>query len=179
MTNQEATERMALSMVEKLPPLEKKRLFRCKNDLEKVLRDYGPLGLLALGILSTEIQGGRKPGQLKVEPTQAMGTPVVRECVTGIPILQQHLWGQPWNKIAMGYVHGLRPSAVVIAPKDSLPSTTEMPWRVTVFLDENKNIHSIFQEVSVALPEGCESGNELWEWLMLQKQGEKDAKLEE
>jgi len=77
--------------------------------------------------------------------------------VESLPFLK----GRPWDDIALGYVHALRPTSVrVIAYREGaqLDSRT---WRVTVHLDEKGNIRSIEQEVQVGLPDGHRSCREL------------------
>lgn len=72
MTDQEATERLAAGFLAQLSDPERAQLFRCKRDLEKVLRKYGALGLLAFGTLAAELSAGRKPGEIKIdEPEEA------------------------------------------------------------------------------------------------------------
>lgn len=67
MTAQEATERMVIAMMGKLSKPEKQRCFRIQRELEKVLRDAGPLGLIAFGALAAELQSRRKPGEVIIE----------------------------------------------------------------------------------------------------------------
>lgn len=73
MTDQESTERLAAVLVAKLSKPEQMRLFRCKRELEKVLRTYGPLGTIAYAVLGAELNAGKKAGEIIVE--QSADTP--------------------------------------------------------------------------------------------------------
>jgi hypothetical protein len=73
------------------------------------------------------------------------------------------LWGHPWNDIALGFVHGLRPSAIrVVRDMETMDAVT---WRVTVYVGADNIIESIRQEVEVWLPDGVENGHDLRERL--------------
>lgn len=69
------------------------------------------------------------------------------------------LWGEPYNEVARGFIHSLRPSSVRLA-RSSITCDSQI-WRVTVWLDENDLIKRIEQEVEVELPLGIENGHEL------------------
>ena len=70
------------------------------------------------------------------------------------------LHGRPWDDIALGYIHALRPSRIRVAT-DSVQLDAQA-WRVTVWLKaDGKTIKKISQEVTVGLPEGIENGHEL------------------
>jgi hypothetical protein len=77
MDNQEATERMTVTILEKLSDPEKQRVFRIKADLEKILRRAGPLGTLAFAVLAVDLQGGKKPA-LEPAPTEDRGEKMAR-----------------------------------------------------------------------------------------------------
>lgn len=72
------------------------------------------------------------------------------------------LHGRPWDEIALGYCHALRPTHIrVVRGGVQLDA---QHWRVTVYVRPgNKNpeaniIERIEQEVEVGLPEGIEGG---------------------
>lgn len=69
------------------------------------------------------------------------------------------LRGKPWDDVALGYVHALRPSSIRISHGET--KCDGRTWRVTVFLDEAERIESIEQEVEVGLPDNVEDGYEL------------------
>lgn len=77
---------------------------------------------------------------------------------TSIEVLD-FLSGKPWDDVALGFCHALRPSIIrVVTNGTQLDSRT---WRLTVYIDENNLIKKIFQEVEVGLPEGVRNGHEL------------------
>lgn len=85
--------------------------------------------------------------------------PFTRRSSTTIQPLQ-FLHGKPWDDVALGYVHGLRPSRVRVV--DGGIQLDAQEWRVTVWLKEDsKTIESIDQEVQVGLPEGVRHGADL------------------
>lgn len=90
-----------------------------------------------------------------------------RRGYTSIPVLPQ-LWGEPWNEIALAYVHALRPSLVRVVHAEE--TTDAVCWRVTVYL-KGERIESIEQEVEVGLPEDCQHGSALEIALEKQKAG--------
>ena len=59
------------------------------------------------------------------------------------------LIGRPWNKEALSYVHGLRPSYIRVVLGEQ--TTDAIHWRVTVGVDEDGRITGIEQEVEIAL----------------------------
>lgn len=73
----------------------------------------------------------------------------------------EFLTGYPWNDLALGYVHGLRPSAIRVTKDEE--TMDSVPYRVTVYVDENDRITGMRQEVEVWLPEGVEHGADLRE----------------
>ncbi len=72
------------------------------------------------------------------------------------------LIGKPWNEIALGYVHAVRPSYIRVIKGEE--TTDSQVWRVSVYVDHNNIIEKIKQEVEVALPNGICSGCELRAW---------------
>ncbi len=68
----------------------------------------------------------------------------------------QFLWGKPWNEIALGYVHSLRPSAVYVST--GMFTCDTCTWRVKVLIDKDNIIENISQEVEVGLPDGIHYG---------------------
>lgn len=70
-----------------------------------------------------------------------------------LPILK----GKPWDEVALGYVHALRPGQLrVVQDGIQLDART---WRVTVYLKKDeRTISRIEQEVEVGLPEECPHG---------------------
>jgi hypothetical protein len=75
-----------------------------------------------------------------------------------IPVLQI-LWGQPWNNLAMNYIHALRPSSLRVAT-DGITLDSQA-WRVTVWLEEDgRTIRNIDQEVDLAT-RGAIDGHDL------------------
>lgn len=90
----------------------------------------------------------------KYEPPDRRGYTVIN--------VLNFLKGRPWDDVALAYVHALRPSHIrVVIDGTQLDS---QPWRVTVYLDDNK-IRAIHQEVEVGLPDGCKNGGGLNELL--------------
>lgn len=76
---------------------------------------------------------------------------------TSVEVLE-FLRGQPWDDIALNWVHSLRPSMIrVVTGAETSDAKT---WRVTVCVDESNIIRSIRQEVEVRI-EGCEHGHDL------------------
>jgi hypothetical protein len=71
---------------------------------------------------------------------------------TAINVLPD-LWGRPWDDIALGYVHALRPSQLRVVRGGAQADAWK--WRVTVWLeDDDKTVKRIQQEVEVGLPDG-------------------------
>lgn len=63
------------------------------------------------------------------------------------------LWGRPWDDVALGYVHALRPSQLRVVRGGT--QADAWTWRVTVWLeDDDKTVKRIQQEVEVGLPDG-------------------------
>lgn len=75
---------------------------------------------------------------------------------TSIEVLQ-FLYGKPWDDVALGFAHAVRPTRIRVI-EDGCTQLDSQTWRLTVYLDENKLIKRISQEVQVGLPEGCEHG---------------------
>lgn len=68
-----------------------------------------------------------------------------------------NLKGRPWDALALGMCHALRPSHLrVVTDGIQLDAQT---WRVTVWIDAKTNlIRQITQEVEVGLPDGVPHG---------------------
>lgn len=79
---------------------------------------------------------------------------------TAIEVLE-FLGGLPWDDIALGFVHSLRPSSIRVVHVGECIKCDARVWRVTVYVDINNRIQSIEQEVEVGLPEGIEHGDTL------------------
>ena len=87
-----------------------------------------------------------------------------------IPVLE-FLWGEPWNNLALDFVHTLRPSSVRVS-NTGWWSVDSRCWRVTVALKrDNKTIERIEQEVEVGL-HSAKNGHNLSCQLKEQKQDE-------
>jgi hypothetical protein len=70
------------------------------------------------------------------------------------------LKGKPWDEVALGYVHALRPSQLRVV-QDGIQLDAQT-WRVTVWLNKDGlTISRIEQEVEVGLPEGIDHGHAL------------------
>ena len=65
------------------------------------------------------------------------------------------LTGKPWNNAALSLVSGLRPSRIRVSTGEI--HCDSVRWRVTVYIDEKRNIKSIEQEVTIDLPRGVEN----------------------
>lgn len=76
------------------------------------------------------------------------------------------LKGMLWDAVALGYIHGLRPSYIRVVPNDCAETTDSRLWRVTVYLNEDHTIKSIQQEIEVGLPEGVVHGKALEDALL-------------
>lgn len=77
---------------------------------------------------------------------------------TSIEVLP-FLKGKPWDRIALGFVHALRPSKIRVT-QGEVTCDARM-WRVTVTVDDSNVIKEITQEVEVALPNGIANGGTL------------------
>lgn len=83
---------------------------------------------------------------------------------TSIKVLE-FLDGKPWDDVALGYVHALRPSHIRVT--EGMVQCDAQQWRVTVFVKEGTNIiESISQEITVGLPEKVVHGGALRDALM-------------
>ena len=79
---------------------------------------------------------------------------------TVIPVLQ-FLNGEPWDEVALAYVHALRPSRIRVNNTGTW-KLDAMAWRVSVHLDaDDRTIRKMTQEVKVGLPEDIANGHEL------------------
>ena len=74
------------------------------------------------------------------------------------PVLE-FLKGRKWDKIALGYVHSLRPSGIRVIM--NWMTADAHSWRVTVVVDSDDIIQKISQEVEVGLPDGVKHGHGL------------------
>jgi hypothetical protein len=75
-----------------------------------------------------------------------------------VPVLPQ-LIGRPFDDLARGLIHSLRPSHVRVSP-DTYVTTDAQCWRVTVYTDgKDGPITRVDQEVEVGLPPGIEHGH--------------------
>ncbi len=80
-----------------------------------------------------------------------------RTISTSLPVLQ-HLYGMPWNNLALSAVTALRPSYLRVT--SGMVTTDHRLWRVTVYLGEDgRRIRDIRQEVSLASI-GCRTGHD-------------------
>jgi len=59
------------------------------------------------------------------------------------------LWGKPWNRAALGFLKGLRPSKVRVTTGEA--TTDHVDWRVTVLISSDGVIRKIYQEIEVGL----------------------------
>lgn len=57
----------------------------------------------------------------------------MQRAFTNIPVLE-FLWGQPWNWVALGYVHALRPTSIRVTAGGV--TSDSMLWRLTVLVDK-------------------------------------------
>jgi hypothetical protein len=71
----------------------------------------------------------------------------------------EFLKGKPWNDVALGFVHSLRPTSIRVT--DGTIKLDARPWRVTVTVDEKDIIQEITQEVVVGLPDKVAHGSAL------------------
>ena len=62
------------------------------------------------------------------------------------------LIGKPWNEIALGYVHAVRPSYIRVIKSEE--TTDSKAWRVSIYIDKDNIIEKIMQEVELGLPDG-------------------------
>lgn len=67
--------------------------------------------------------------------------------------------GKPWDDLALGYVHALRPSSIRVT--EGIIKLDARVWRVTVYIDKDNIIETIEQEVEVGLPENVANGEAL------------------
>lgn len=90
------------------------------------------------------------------------GYPLVGFNARGYTTIQPlpFLHGKPWDDIALGYIHALRPSRVRVSTGSV--QLDAQSWRVTVWLQaDGETISRITQEVEVGLPDGIEDGHAL------------------
>lgn len=60
--------------------------------------------------------------------------------------------GNPWDQVALNYIHSLRPSCIRVTKGET--TLDSVPWRVTVYVDDYGIIRHVEQEVEV----GCDGG---------------------
>jgi len=63
---------------------------------------------------------------------------------------------KPWDDLALGYVHALRPRGIRVTK--GMMTLDCILWRVTVHVNKENIIQSITQEVEVGLPETVQNG---------------------
>lgn len=85
--------------------------------------------------LQSTVEADRYKQGLPYEPPTETGFYVER--------VLQHLEGLPWDQYALNFVHGLRPSSIVVSK--FTPSNC-CEWRVVVNLDDEDRIFQITQE---------------------------------
>ena len=71
----------------------------------------------------------------------------------------EFLKGKPWDDVALGYVHALRPSHIRVTT--GMVQLDAQVWRVTVFVTEEGIIKGISQEAEVGLPDEVPHGHGL------------------
>jgi len=77
--------------------------------------------------------------------------------ITIQPLPQLH--GKPWNELALGLVHALRPTQLRVIGANEGCQLDGQQWRVTVHLKEDDiTIDTIDQEVTIGLPKGVAHG---------------------
>lgn len=85
-----------------------------------------------------------KPDDYRTEHRIEYKAPDPR-CYTSISVLT-FLWGQPWDQLALNYVHGLRPSTIRV--NQGCVTCDCDCWRVSVWLEnDDRTIHRITQEI--------------------------------
>lgn len=71
------------------------------------------------------------------------------------------LTGRRWDRYALAWVHGLRPSTIRVV--DGEEHMDARSWRVTVYVDNaTKLIEKITQEIDVACFGDIKNGHDLW-----------------
>jgi len=71
----------------------------------------------------------------------------------------EFLKGRKWDQLALNWVHSVRPSCIRVT--DCGVTCDAWGWRVTVYVDKDKTIKKITQEVEVGLTGGYENGHDL------------------
>ena len=61
------------------------------------------------------------------------------------------LKGRKWDEVAWAYVHSLRPSTIRVGLRGHAMEPDAIPWRVTVLVYDDGEIHEISQECVVGL----------------------------
>lgn len=78
-------------------------------------------------------------------------------CWGDIKVLE-FLKGRPWDDLALGFVHALRPSHIRVVDHNRCIQCDAQTWRVTVYLDEAGLIDDIEQEVELGATDKCRNG---------------------
>lgn len=65
-----------------------------------------------------------------------------------VPVMRV-LWGKPWNRAALGFLKGLRPSKIRVTRGEV--TTDRVDWRVTVLIGSDDTIRKIYQEMEIGL----------------------------
>ena len=79
---------------------------------------------------------------------------LMNQSYTTICVLPE-LTGKPWNNAALSLVSGLRPSRIRVS--EGGVHADSVHWRVTVFVNPDKTIKRIEQEVVIDIPRGVEN----------------------
>lgn len=75
-----------------------------------------------------------------------------------LPVLE-FLCGSPWDDFALCWLQALRPSKIRVTRGEE--TTDAIPWRVTVQVNADNRIESIYQEVEVGLRKKDRYGHDL------------------
>lgn len=79
---------------------------------------------------------------------------------TSLDILH-FLWGQPWDELALNFVHSIHPSFIRVIPNNGEETTDARHGRVTIYLcEDGQRIEHVEQECEVGLT-GFLNGHEL------------------
>lgn len=70
---------------------------------------------------------------------------------------------QPWDQLALNFVHALIPNVIRVVVHNGEEKTDAWLGRVTVYLDKDKRIEKITQEVQVGLDGGYIHGADLYD----------------
>ena len=81
-------------------------------------------------------------------------------CWGDIRVLE-FLKGRPWDDLALGFVHALRPSKIRVLEHNDCQQCDARIWRVTVYLNEAGLIDYIEQEVELGATDKHRNGHEM------------------